>query len=51
MIESINKSISNDQLDEMIKELETRPEMMCTGNICGLYLSFQDQLSPERFLV
>lgn len=35
MIQSMNKELKVDLLDDMIKELDERPEMSCSGDFCG----------------
>lgn len=37
MIEDTNKAIDLDNLDEIISELEQRPEFLCVGQIVGGY--------------
>lgn len=37
MITSINKEIDEKILDTVVTDLEQRPEMVCSGNLCGGY--------------
>lgn len=37
MLEETNKSIDLENLEEIIKELEQRPEFICIGQIVGGY--------------